>query len=542
MRFSLFSVVILLFIGTAVFVETARGIKRGFARAALGLTVVLLSILGALVATGILSGLVARPLSEWLAQVLSERIDVVAEYRTLLPELDGLLTAIVDMLLGPFIFLILFLILRGLLRMLVSAISGKPSRPVEGDLRRRAENAALGSSPCPDYEGENSSWFRRHDRTLGGAVGAIAGFLVALCLLTPLSGLLSVADTVYDGLNDMEIKWRVLKLDGEKLDRSLSPFVDDAMMKTVGILGGNLLYDAASRADLYGEAVVLRDEVEACMVIVADGNRVIKILGKNGNSTSEQSESLKTFGDHLDESRVMCVVTTDFIVGASARWLENRTFLTVRRPSCGEFVDPLMNEVLYFLYQNANPDYVSDDLNTMLGIYFIVLEYGLIDDPDSDTLMGVLEDGAVLNQIYAELEKNPRMSWLVDDLTEATMSIMANSIQAVGLPDNTYNELMDDLAEAVTLVNGMSDAEFSTQVNTMTQYAVHYANQYDVKLPVSVAQMGVTAMMNQFAGRDQVSGVEMKAYIEYFQQNGGMLPGDASNADGQPNQEDNAQS
>ncbi len=521
MTFSLFSVVLLLFIGTAVFVEVVRGIKRGFARALLGLAVVLLSIIGSLLVTKSMSTLVSKPLSTLLINYLTNEVSEIAEYRRLLPDVDIIAMTLVDMLLGPFLFMLLFMLLRLLLRILVSALTSWQAKPTAADPRRSAKHRALGAPREPAYEGKDSSWFRRHERPLGGVIGAVAGFLVSICVLCPLTGFLNVANTVYDGLNDMGIKWRQLRIDGEKLDRSLSPFLDDVMVKTVNGIGGQLMFDTAGSAQLDGHDIVLQDEVEACMVIIADANRVVKVLGRGGGSTEEQKAGLQTLGSHIDRSYMMCLVATDFVKGASERWVMRESFLTVRRPNCGEFVDPLMDEVLSFLYAAADADYVSTDLNTMLGIYFIALDSGLLQNPDIDSLMNMLDDGTVLNRIYAELEKNPRMSSLVKHLTESTMEMMARSIGSINLPDEQYDAFMGNLAEAVTLVNGMNKSDFAAQVDTMTNYAVHYANQYGVNLPSSVAQMGVTAMMEQFADKDQVTESEMKAYIDHYLNRGG---------------------
>ncbi len=517
LTFGLFSVILLLCIGTAVFTEVARGLKRGYARAALGLAVVLISLVGSLLATKLVSGLLAQPLSAWLWRFLTDRFDVLESYRADLPSIDSLLTVLVDLLTGPLLFLVFFLLLRLLLRVVVASLSAKHANPSATDPRRSPECACLGSVPCPSYEGAEEGHFRRHDHALGGAVGAVTGFLVAICLLSPLTGSLEVVDTVYDGLNDdLSFNWRTIRIDGDQLERALSPFTDDVMVYIVNRLGGQLLYDTACTAELNGSTVALREEVGACMRIAVQGSDVTKTLNKGGQPTPEQLQSLQALGDSLADSKTACVLAADFMRGASEHWLMHEPFMKVKRPACGEFVDPLMDEVLAFLYYNIDPAYVSDDVKTLLGIYRIALEGGLLENPDMTRLMEVLEDGRLLNEIYAELELNPRMEHLVEHLTDATMEIMACSIDAAGLIPTENEALMDDLAEAVTLVNGMSGTDFAGRVNTMTDYAVHYAKQYGVELPTGMAQMGITAMMEQFSGQEKVTGSEMQAYFDYY--------------------------
>ncbi len=516
MAFGLFSIIILLLIGTAVLVETVRGVRRGFVPALLGLATVFLSVVGGLLVAGAVSTLLAEPLALHIADRLAERIEAFDQYRTQLPRLNELLGVVMRMLIGPLLFLPSFLLLRLLFRLLISALSSAYALPTP-DAPRRGRLVSPGSIPPVDYESESDSPFRRYDRSLGGIVGVLTGLSVAVCLLSPLTGMLKLTGTVYDGLNDIGVKWRSLNISQEKLERYLVPFTDDAVVYTVGCIGGQFLYDSASTTELDGRAVTLQDEVAACMRIADDTNRVIKILGARGESIDEaRKESLRTLGDRLDDSRILCVVASDFLRGASERWLTGRTYFTVRRPACGRMVDPLMDELLIFLYEYADPDFVGMDVDTMLGIYLIALDHGLLNDPDTATLLSMLEDGTVLDEIHAELARNPRMAYLVEDLTDLTMEMMAQAIGSVGLIPDEYDAFMGDLAEAVTLVNGMSGADFETQVNTMTDYAVHYAKQYGVELPSSVAQMGVSAMMEQFSGQETVTEQEMKAYIDHF--------------------------
>ncbi len=512
MYFSLFSIILLMLIGFAILFETVRGVKRGFARASLGLATVIIAGIGAMVPAVLLSDWLAEPVSTYLYDLLQNKVPGADEYLNLLPELSAVIRTFADILMTPLMFLVFFLILRFVLRILFSALFSKHWKIQPTDPRPTGKPSCPVSPATPNYEGEDISWFRRHDRLVGGIVGGFSGFLVTLFLLSPLFGTLNVAGTLYDGMKKMGFGWNSVGLSEDVMDSTLSPFVHDVTVNAFSVAGGNLVYDAITTADLDGEAITLRREIDACMDILVDFTEMTKVFAAGG-ATEEQEESLRRLGEDIDKSRVMCIVVTDFIKGAAGSWRDGETFLGVPRPQFGDFVDPLMTQVLHFLKENTEPDYISMDLNTMLNVYLVILQNNLVSNPDSSDLIGQLDSSNILNDIYAELHKNVRMQGLISELTRSTMGLMAGVLQSLDMGDGRYQDLMSNLAEAVTLVNSMNTNDFAEQVEMMTEHAMHYTREYGYELPPTVAKMAVTAMMDQFADEDKVDGNAMQAYL-----------------------------
>jgi hypothetical protein len=159
---------------------------------------------------------------------------------------------------------------------------------------------------------------------------------------------------------------------------------------------------------------------------------------------------------------------------------------------------------------------VGRDITTVLNIYLIAVESGLTGNPDSEDLMATLDDGGVLDRIYAELLKNPCMAHLAAELSNTALRIMAEAIDWADFSSDVYKDLMGNLSEAMNLVNGMEGATFAEQVDTMTQYTMHYAEQYGVELPESMAKMAATAMVEQLAGNGNLTADHLEEFFNHY--------------------------
>lgn len=508
MSFTLLSLVFLGAVLLGVFIEVRRGLRRGFVHAAVGLITVLVSALGAI------------PLALWLSdkpaekatELIARSIPALETLQETFPHVEAILTAVADALVTPFLFVAFFVVLRLILRIVASAVLRSkgydPDDPRYMGTPRRP--AAL---HAPSYEAPDAPWHRRHDRLMGGLAGGLCGLLAALCMLSPLLGMLSTSRTLLRGLESMNVSLNKV-IPADVVD-SVEPVVYDSGSAILSAMGGDLIFDASAVTELEGIPLSLRREVVTCMEVCKDFSRVIKVVTKPDQATDEQKRILYNLGDRLGDSAFTRVLAADFLNSASSAWRDDKAFIGIQRPSFGEFLDPLLNAALEVCGEST-PDCAGRDITTLLRVYLIITDSGLTQNPDRDSLMAALDEGGVLDEIYAELRKNPCMKPVEEELSNVALRIMAEAIDWADISSDVYRDLMGNLSEAMNLVNGMEGATFAEQVESMTQYTLHYAEQYGVELPESMAKMAATAMVEQLAGNGNLTADHLEEFFNHY--------------------------
>ena len=508
MSFTLLSLVFLGIALLGVFIEVRRGLRRGFVYAAVGLSTVLISAVGAVALALWLSD---KP-AELVATLLENAVPALETFEKTFPHVTDILVAVADALVTPFLFVGFFLALRLILRIVASILlrakGYDPDDPRYMGTPRRP--AAL---RAPTYESPDAPWHRRHDRLLGGLAGGLCGFLAALCILSPVLGMLSTSRTLLRGLRSMKVSLNAM-LPAETLS-DVEYYVNDSGAAILSASGGDLIFDATAVTELDGTPLTLRREVKTCMDVCYDFSRVIRVITNPGAATDEQKEIIYGLGDRMEESAFTRVLAADFLNSASAAWLEGETFIGIKRPAFGDLLDPILTAALEVCGQST-PECAARDITTVLRIYLIIVDSGLTTNPDRDSLMAALDEGGVMDKIYAELRKNPCMRPVEQELNNVALRIMAETIDWANFAPDTYRDLMDSLSEAMNLVNGMEGATFDERVKTLTEYTMHYAEQYGMELPESMAQMAATAMIQQLTTDGQLSADHLEEFFNHY--------------------------
>lgn len=480
MTFTIFSAVLLLCVGLSVLKEVMKGLRQGFGRTAISL------------ATVVFSALVAAPLAYWLSDLPAEIADSlllrllpgITTITKQFPSINDLLVSIIDATISPLMFVVFYAILRPVSRLLVAIIFSKRMKPKPDD------------TGDPVYESENAPWHRRHSRALGGVTGGLCGFLISLILLSPTIGFLSTADAVFSITDSVGVKWKSLGVKEEyvTLVRNIT---HDPVVRVLEVSGGGLIYDATAATTVNDKRVIMRQELHACADVVTDVLSLTSVLKNKGQPTEEQAIVLDHLGEKIDKSEVTKMVLSDTLNRAADSWLTGKTFLGMSRPSFGKHVDPLMNGVLS-VCAYSEPVCVGRDISTLLHVYLIATDSGLLSNPSFDALADNLSDdeNSIITRIYAELQKNPCTAGLTEQMTDMAIHIMASAIEASGFNDFKLDGLMTDLSGAVNLVNGMGSTN-AERVESMKEYTTYYAKKYGVEVPDSLAEMAAVAFVDK---------------------------------------------
>ncbi len=491
------SAILLGIVGVCVLLAALRGHRRGWIPTVISLSGV------------ILSALVAAPLALWLsdrpAETAAELIfDAVSALETLtvtFPSLNALVVAGADALLSPILFLILFALMRGITGIVAGIL-------LRGPLRPRPDDAA-----DPMYEGDNAPLHRRHSRALGGVTGGICGFIVSLILLSPVVGFFSFADTLLSATDSFQIKWSSFGVSEEQIT-SVRDTVNDPAATLLEAVGGGLVFDSYASTRLNDKRVYLRREAEACTAVVTDFASAMKLLQKPGSIAPEQREMLAGLGDRIGGSEATTLLAADILNNVAEAWLDGRSFMKLSCPAFGERIAPLMLGALEVCAEST-PDCVGRDISTLLNIYLIASDHGLLTDMSYDELANSLEAEGVLDLIYNELLANPCMAHLASKMTDLALSLMASALEHSDFDKSKLDGLMGDLSDALNRVK-LSDMSNAERVEAMKKYALEYADKYGIRLPNSLAEMAAVAFMEKLGGGGKITPDDLYALLKHY--------------------------
>ncbi len=499
MSFTILSATLLLLLAVGIIPRAMRGYRQGFGRTAISL------------AMTVLCGLIAAPLAvllsdyptALLAECLPRWVPVLANYAAKFPAVLVLLPAILDVVLSPVLFVLLFVTLRYAIGEPVAGVLGERFAPKAHD------------PDDPIYESRNAPWHRRHSRLLGGITGGICGFMVALILLSPVVGLLSVADTALATADRIRVKWSAYGLEEEHVEL-MHDLTGDPVAKVLEAAGGGMIFDATANTYINGRYTVLRDEVDLCTDLVADAMAVVPVLKDMRKIPPAKREILAGLGDKIDRSEVARLVAADVVNLAAGAWQDGKTFMKVPCPKFNEHLEPLINGILSVCAVSA-PDCVGRDISTVADICLIASDNGLMTKKISYAeLAASLDTGGVIDQIYNEIMDNPCTAHLSGKMTEVAIRMMATAIDHSGLDSNELKGLMTHLSDAVNRVRGMSISN-AERVAHMKEYTTYYAKMYGMNIPGSLAEVASVAVMNKLGGTDgRVSAEQFYGLFEAY--------------------------
>lgn len=267
---------------------------------------------------------------------------------------------------------------------------------------------------------------------LGGVgIGLVCGILVCLIAFAPFVGIFSMANNAILALdNKGEIKE---SLGGG--DMNLSAF------EATGFL---LVYDALSNANLEGERIYLRSEVDTLLGLVGS-------LGAMGGDLTQMDEnqiaSLRSLVASIDSSPILRNTVAGIFSTAAEKWTNGEEFLGMAGFDGGELMSDLLNEMLVVL-KTTNKDCVTDDLNTMVDIFEVIVVSGIAGDADAQEMLKKLGDGVIADLLVAT-NKNSRMSPVADEITKLSLKALTSALGSPADADARYNALMDDIADAL---------------------------------------------------------------------------------------------
>ena len=485
MTFTWFSAVL----GAAVLLMVGTGILRGIRRGA-WLTLVNISFLILSVIFGVM---LSRLLSSVAVEAFAEDIRLEFFEGELIggkAHIDELVLAIAKMLIGSVLFVFTFLGVRAALAFIF--------RMVERRLKRTESGAYTGLRHVCVTVFESNEGTKR-EKLLGGVLGAVSGVILALAVTSPIVGPMNLSGKLLEVADSGGVYfWESAQLD-RKAVMELDKYSEDGVAKILYHMGGKHIYASSASASIRGRNLVLSHEIEAVSESVVGIIDVYPMFTSLERISDEDRLAIDALCDSVDDSYTVKCVSAEFVSECAEAWLSGKRHMGVEVPDFGDALGPVFDDILR-VCQTTNEEYISQDMRSLLNIYIIIVNSGLIDNAYNISLEDITVGGEFIDAINEEISKNPRLALVKRSLRSTAARIISEQIHLPEYSEEEYNTLMDNLATAINRVRNEEGASFEMQKEKLSSYTKEYINEFGAEIGDSMVDVASEALLEQFGG------------------------------------------
>lgn len=516
-----------------------KGLIVGFKKVLKSLAVIVLALVIAAIATAVLcnpdSGLVSAGMDGIGDMLGSDMGEIFA-----VEELEVTLKYYAAMMVGPFLFIVIFMIVWPILSIIV-AILFKVIPPLNSFIKDKP-SALL-------------------HRGGGAGLGLVCGWLIAVILLMPLVGTLSfVTSMPYDMLmeDSYQPEYHPTREEAEmnkwqdaygnyhisdwydeegnrhvdcgydqfgnyyenyveynydhKSDEQLEEEKEEMMEmmeeanETIDLFmncGCGPLYNAFASAKFEGERVYLKDDVHTLMELI---NTISNVETSDDDKLSHShTEMLRDVIEYVDRSALLRNTVAGIFATASESWQNGEEFLGIDKIEGGDLMGPVVDELLKTLSTTTSKT-VTSDINAMIGSFEVMIDSGILEDMTYSTMLKELgKENGVLDQMVAVLNQNKRMNNVAAEVSQLSTRALASHLNSQG-----YGTLMTDLAQSLNANSGMSGDEKREAIRNQMDAAFR-KNQIDIQ--GKALDDVVDGFIAEFEGESYVTDTQITNYF-----------------------------
>ena len=420
MTFSLISIAIMLITALVITIEVLRATRRGIQKTLVSLASIFLALFSSIVIT--------RFLSKVFTNIAIDELDIdLSSIEKTFPSANSLMYSFTDALVAPIVFLFVFLIMRVLIAIVISIVN-------------KANYKKVSEKP---YQQEDAPQYQRKPRLVSGLLGAFCGFMIMTVCISPIFGTLKVMSKALKG-ND-EAKVLSLGL-GDELIAYVDGYSKDFSGSIIYYCGGNLVYKAVATSTLNDNHFAVGEEVEETFENYDKIASVGTILNDLDGATPEMKASAHDFGDNINRAETLKALSYDIFPKLAKSWLDDKPYsafgATWSKPNVNGACESFFNKMLNVCRQST-PDTVGQDFTTLINVYIIAHENGILFTQDYKTMVEKATATGAFELIRKELSKNPRMAGIAVDIDTMSTKSLASALQMVNI--NNYENLMNNM-------------------------------------------------------------------------------------------------
>ncbi|MBE6703309.1 MAG: CvpA family protein [Ruminococcaceae bacterium] len=452
-----------------ILVGLLRGLNKGLLR--LGF-VILAAVASFFLAKG-LSGALGENLVAVLQEAVASNPDMTAFLQNN-AEVISTVGVISQMLIGPVLFLLCYVILKPLTWIIFLILSKliKIKNP---------KNAVA--------------------RMLGGAgIGFVIGIVGLLVFVTPVMGYtqlfsrtITEADALTARMGDMDLE--------EYNEQYLAPAAKAPVAAQVYNMLGDSLFSGLSSAKWNGEKVRLENEWFAVVGTANDGIRLAeKPVAEYGES---ESQSIHEMVANVDRSVLLSGLASHAISSFADAWLEGDLFMGIAKPTVGEESIEIIFDGLLEVLALTDADQFAKDLEFFADLIDLLIEHQVLAQigttEDTQDLIAYLVSSGFLPEAKALIGANPRMNAVNDAISNAAMRLLVRQLGDPAEYLETHGELMNDVSN---VLKEAVDAEGKINTDTLTQNMSEALSAHQIELPAEATQLLATSLAEEFTAEE----------------------------------------
>ncbi len=330
-------------------------------------------------------------------------------------------------------------------------------------------------------------------RLCGSAVGLVCGFLVVVLTLMPTIGTFELAVNAASELESETAE--ETSPDEYGIHEFLEVAKNDTTIKILGDLGCRPLYNMLASTSFDGERVYLKNDISAILAML---DNVTLLGGDMSGYSYVQIEAIDEIINSFDSSPLIKHAVAGVFSTVSTTWLDGGAFMGIEKITAGEMIDPVIDGMLEVM-QTSDKNNISADLRTMRDVFAILVENEVLAYTDnSEALLEKLGEGEVISELMAAVTSNERMLPLADAVTEVSIRALASVVGIPGSNTEIYDALMTDLAAAVNNVSGVdADYKYETLVPEVEEALGNYGIKVSGEALNNVAQSLLSDLGNK---------------------------------------------
>ena len=439
---------------------------RGMRKSLLRLGTVVVAAVVAFFLSRTIAGNFGTEIALWLQATAGINTDFAPLFEGAASAADAI-ALFVRMLLAPALFLLLYIVLKGVL-ILVYWVLANATRPPYRDTVKGHFAALL--------------------------VGLAIGLIGVMALVSPVFGYLDIASnaipaTATDAESDNG-------LDAELIESAKDTPVISALYNAIGVH----VFEGLSAGEWQGADVQLKEEI----AVLADIVENIKVpLGTQPQQYGEaECAAIEAVAGDVTHSPILASLCSGVLNTASNHWLSGTPFLGVSAPDMGASGNTLFRAFLT-VFSTSSEENLGQDLDFFSDVFALLVKYEIFADistADDEGLAALITNGDFLKDVGVLLDTHPRMQPVGTAFADVGMRAL---LKAAGLPENIGEERAELLAEMASVLQATpAKADGSIDQEALAAGIGDVCAEHEIEISDATAQLVAEGLADHFTAEE----------------------------------------